>query len=155
MAGRGEHMTSERKTSAVERQRQVLELVKAGHDFRTIANQLGYSGPSGAHKAFKSAMQATIQPAANEMRMVQLERLNQLWKTIYPRMVKGELQAIDRGVKLLGEIAELMGLNAPKEVKVQHEMAAMANRVATDLGLNPADVLAEAERILVASGQVD
>jgi hypothetical protein len=155
MARPGEPMSSVKMITAVEREAKVLEYVKAGWGFQEIADKLGYKWPSGAFNAFKRAMQKTIQVPADEYRALHLARYEQIIKVNYPGMLQRDPRATDHVLKSLKGIAELLGLNAPKEVKLSHELAAMADRVAEGLTLNSADVLAEAERILTASGTVD
>jgi len=53
------------------------------------------------------------------------------------------------------EQAKIIGVHAPKEVKVAHDMEVFAARIAADMGLNANDVLAEAERIVASAGVTD
>jgi hypothetical protein len=115
MAGLGESMTSANRLNATERKRRALELRKAGYGFAAIADQLDYASPSGAHKAVMTALKETLKEPADELRTLELERLDQAWKAIYPSIVKGNFGAIDRGVKLMQRRAELLGLDAPKD----------------------------------------
>lgn len=137
---------------AAERRRQALELRKAGVDFRTIADRLGYEGPSGAHKAVTTALKALTAEPAEELRALMLEQHRAMLKAIWPSVVRADLKAIDRAIRILAAIADLEGINAPKEIKVNHDMQALADRVAESLGLNTADIMAEAERIIAEAG---
>lgn len=155
MARPGEPMSSERRIDAIERQAQALELRKAGIDFRTIAGKLGYDGPAGAYQAVKSALKKTLQEPADEYRALHLARHEHIIRANWPAMLRGDEGAARVILAALKSVADLLGLNAPKEIKVNHELLSLADRVADGLSLNPADVLAEAERILVASGTTD
>lgn len=99
---------------AKERQRQALELRKAGATYDKIAGQLGYASASGAHKAVSSALESLPRESAEALRQVQHEQINQAMIAIYPRVQKGELAAIDRFIKLQQRQAELHGLDATK-----------------------------------------
>lgn len=159
MAGRGnnqgESKASENRIAATMRHKQALELRMAGYGYQDIADRLGYKSTASAYDAIQSALKKTLQEPSDKVRELEIKRLDAMLAAIWVKVKQGNEYSIDRALKIMARRAEYLGLDAPKEVKVQHEMAAMANRVASDLGLDAADVLAEAERILVASGQVD
>ena len=136
MAGQGESMTSERMLSAVDKQRRALELRKAGYGFQAIADQVGYRSTASAYDAVKSALKKTLQEPADEYRELQRERLEQLWRTIYPQMIKGNFGAIDRGVKILQEMAELQGLNMAKDANLNVSLT----DVIRIIGVAPEDI---------------
>ena len=73
-----ESKTSERRLEAIEKQRKALELRKAGVGYVAIAKQLGYAGPSSSFKAVNSALKRTLQEPADEVRRLELERLDAL-----------------------------------------------------------------------------
>ena len=74
----GESTTSEKRLTAVDRQRQALELRRAGVGFEQIAKQVGYKGPSGAYKAVMSAIKKILREPGEEVRKMELERLDRL-----------------------------------------------------------------------------
>ena len=98
---------------ATERQRQALELHKAGFGYQAIADRLGYSGPSGAYAAIQSALRKTLQGPADELRKMEGERLDAMQVRLWPRAIKGDLWAIDRVLKIMDRRARLFGLDAP------------------------------------------
>lgn len=161
MAGRaggepvGKRMSMTQVVASVDREVQVLELAKAGYTFQRIAKSVGYANSGSAYKAFQRALQKTIQPVADEYRALHLARHEHVIKANWEAMNRGDGEASRVIIAALKGIADLLGLNAPKEIKVNHELLSLADRVADGLSLNPADVLAEAERILVASGTTD
>lgn len=154
VAGLGESMTSERRLEAVDRQKTALELRKSGRTFPEIAEHLGIS-VAGAHKAVQTALRKTLQEPADEYRALHVARYEQIIKTNWRGMLAGDPRATDAVFRAMKGIADTIGLNAPKEAKVVHEHMALAERVAADLGMNAADVLAEAERIVAAAGVAD
>ena len=113
-----ESTTSEKRLAGAENQRKALELRKAGFGFQAIADQLGYGGPSGAYQAVKAALKKTLQEPADEVRALELERLDQAWKAVYPQMLKGNFGAIDRGLRIMQRRAEYLGLDAPKDSRL-------------------------------------
>lgn len=105
------------KTESKERQRQALQLRTAGATFDKIAGELGYASASGAHKAVTTALKELPMEDAETLRAVQLAQIDRAILSIYPRVTKGELAAIDRLVKLQSRQAELMGLDAAKKTE--------------------------------------
>lgn len=153
--GARESSTSVRRLGAVDRQAQALGMRLGGATYHNIAESLGYRSPSGAHKAVESALKATLQEPADAVRAIELSRLDRMIMAIWPQATKGSYEAIDRVLKIMVRRADYLGIDAPKEIKVAHEMQALADRVAEEMSLNAADIIAEAERIVAAVGSVD
>lgn len=112
----GESATSPRRIEAVERQRQAVELRKAGASFRQIAEQLGYSSAGGAYKAVMTALRKTLREPADEMRGLELDRLDMLTFALWSEAQQGNLGAIDRLLRVMERRAKLLGLDAPSKV---------------------------------------
>jgi hypothetical protein len=146
MAGWGETKGRKNRALATERQRQALELHRTGVGYQAIADRLGYAGPSGAYKAVEAALRKTLQPPADELRTLELERLDLMHQALWPRAVAGNLRAVDRVLSIMKRRSRLLGLDAPKTLAVSVE--AMAEKMAERYGLEVVAVLAEAEWIL-------
>jgi len=108
-----ESKTSPRRISAKERQRQALELRKAGATYQKIADTLNYKNPSGAAQAVMSAMMQIIEEPAKEVLKLELERLDAILLSIWKAISQGHLSAIDRGLKIMERRARYLGLDAP------------------------------------------
>ena len=108
-----ESKTSKRRLEATERQRQALELRKSGASFESIARTLGYKGRSSAYRAVMAALRKTLQEPADELRKLELNRIDVALLGIWKLVRVGHLQAIDRFVKLAERRAKLVGLDAP------------------------------------------
>jgi hypothetical protein len=92
---------------------------KAGTTYERIARELGYRGPSSAYKAIQSALQKTLQEPAHELRIIEMERLNALYFSVYQQARQGQLGAVDRCLKIHERIAKLMGLDRPSQLKLE------------------------------------
>lgn len=120
MAGRkhiGESRTSESRLAAVDRQRQALELRKAGVGYAKIAESLGYGGPSGAYNAIRSALKRTLQEPADELRSLEVERLDALLLGLWTKAKGGDTWAVDRVLRIMERRAALLGLDAPRRIE--------------------------------------
>lgn len=139
-------LSDARAISAVAKQRRVLELRMAGAPFSRIAREVGYASLSGAHKAFQTALKATIQQPADEVRRLEVERLDALLGALWDLALGGNLQAIDRVLAVMQRRAAYLGLDAPQKIDVEHRIRAAAEAE----GLDPDEAVAEARRILKA-----
>jgi NAD(P)H-dependent flavin oxidoreductase YrpB (nitropropane dioxygenase family) len=100
---------------------ETIELLKAGASFSQIATQLQYADESGARKAVKALLEKREYESVDEMRKMELERLDKLLlgtggNGVYQQAIKGHLSAIDRVVKIMERRAKLLGLDAPTKV---------------------------------------
>lgn len=102
----------------VEREAQVLELRKAGLTFAQIAARLGYADHTGALYAFRRAMEKTLQQPANELRELELARLDELWARFYTKALTGQKAALDACLDIIDKRAKLLGLYAPTQMRL-------------------------------------
>lgn len=125
-----------------EREARVLHLRKAALTFDQIADQLGYADASGAKRAYDRAMQATIQQPADELRVLEDERLDTLLRAVWPSAISGKGWAVQRALQIMERRAKLLGLDAPSRahVTVSDEMTERIKQLAAQLGVNDPDV---------------
>lgn len=145
---------TQREYDRAERKRNALELRLAGASYRDIAQALEVS-PATALQDCKEALADIPVQQADEMRTVELSRLDRLQRAVWPRAVKGDLQAVDRAIKIIDRRAKLFGLDAPQQVQIT------ANDIdldaAVDKMLRVAEMALEKEKSnhLVDDGQDD
>ena len=113
-----ESKTSARRLKGHERKLEALRLRKAGYSFPAIALELGYGGPSGAYKAVMTALVATLQEPADDVRRLELERLDELLKGLWYFAKVGNQGAIDKVLRIMERRAKLLGLDAPTKNEV-------------------------------------
>jgi len=104
---------TDRAISALEKQKTALKLRAAGVEYTDIAHQLGYKTASGAHKAVTTALRKTLQEPADELRTLELNRLDVMLKSIWSMVIVGNPQYIVIALKILERRARLLGLDAP------------------------------------------
>ena len=108
---------TQRDYDRAERKRNALELRLAGASYRDIAQALEVS-PATALQDCKEALADIPAQQADEMRTVELSRLDRLQRAVWPRAIKGDLQAVDRAIKIIDRRAKLFGLDAPQQVQI-------------------------------------
>ncbi len=150
-SGTGESKTGVRRLSALDRQMQALDLRKSGASFAAIAQALNYASPSGAHKAVMSAIKKVLREPAEEVRTLELERLDRLQMAAWTKAIKGDLRAIDAVLRIMKRRAELLGLDAPARINVEMAVVEEVDRMIEAGLLSESDraaAVAEAEAIL-------
>lgn len=104
--------------NALDNQLKALELRKAGVSYQRIAETLGYKDASGAWRAVKSALKKTLQEPADELRTLEIERLDAMLSAIWASVKQGQYGAIDRAIKIMERKAKLLGMDAPVKADV-------------------------------------
>jgi len=113
--------TSPAKTRRLELQAKALELRRGGAGFVEIGEKLGV-GKSTAHRLIEASMadaRAQILASVDELRAEEVSRLDGMLAKLYPKAAEGDVQAIDRVVKIGERRAKLLGLDAPVRTALQ------------------------------------
>jgi len=116
---RGKPKTSKQAVETAEKYARALELRKQGKSLQQIADELGYSGPSGAHQALTRAIEQTVSEPAESVRRLELLRLDALFEKVWGKVEAGELALGDFILRLMARRAKLLGLDAPAQSKVE------------------------------------
>lgn len=106
------------EVQAVDKQIQALKLRQAGISYEDIARRVGYRSASGAYQAVKSAMRKTLREPADELRQMEISRLDVALFAIWPAVKRGDLFAIDRFLKICERRSRLLGLDAKQEINL-------------------------------------
>jgi len=112
-------MGRKRSIEATDTERRSLELRIGGASFDEIAKEIGYDTASGAWKAYQRALKATLQEPAAELRRLECERLDRLFRKMYEIAVnKGSPRHAEVALKAMEQRAKLLGLDAPARHRV-------------------------------------
>lgn len=136
--------------TAAEKQAEALRLRKAGLTYEEIADRLGYANKSGAYKTVMSALRKIVQEPADELRKLEIERLDVMLASLWPFILKGSPRHVEIGLKVMDRRAALLGLDAPKVVEDHRtvQIQFMAEKLAEESGLDKNEIIAEAQRII-------
>lgn len=116
--GRAKNKTSKVSIAAKMKAAQALELRKEGTTFAEIAKELKYNSPQAAYDAVRRALDATLREPADEVRKLELERLDALWQIQYLNAQSGDLQALTACLSLMDRRAKLVGIYMPTKVEM-------------------------------------
>lgn len=162
MAGRGgrrESVTSVRRLRDRDRTLKALEMRKIGLTWEVIAEQAGYKNRQSAYQSVMRFVEAMAQEPSDQVRKLELERLDMLWSRAMPGVGRGDPGSIGVALRIMERRAKLLGLDAPvrtevtgadggplEVVTIDDQTLAGAMRILISLGLGPAGALpAEAD----------
>lgn len=97
--------------AVLQREQDALELKRAGVTYDVIAERLKFANRGGAYKAVQRALVRTMQEPADELRTIELDRLERLHFAAWAKAINGDLRAIDRVLRIAERRAKLLGLD--------------------------------------------
>lgn len=116
-------MTEKRMTPAAidraKRRSQALELRAAGRKWREIADALGYSSPQHACRDGRKALNELTEAPAREVLAEELDRLEKLTQAVWKAARGGDVNAIDRVLRIMERRARYLGLDSPEKLEVE------------------------------------
>ena len=113
--------TSRMRVEAAKRREQAIMLRRSGWTFERIGQKLGIT-TSRAHSLVNEALveaRKQVSDVADELRVVEISRLDGLLEKFYPKAMKGDDQAAHRVLKIAERRAKLLGLDAPVRTSLQ------------------------------------
>ena len=120
-----------KKVSIIERRQTALSLRKSGASYRAIASHISLSpgnekySEGQAHADVTACLKALVSQTGldtEEYRALELERLDTAQLAIAKKVQAGDLQAIDRWLRISERRSALLGLDAPIQLKVEQQL---------------------------------
>lgn len=106
--------------NAAERRQRALDLRKAALSYRAIGKALGVSEFQ-AHTDVKTALAELKElehESAEELRSIELERLDAMQAVMQQKALKGDAGAVDRVLRIMERRAKLLGMDAPVKQEI-------------------------------------
>ena len=110
---------------ARERELEALKYRKLGMSYQQIADRMDMS-LAGAYKAVKRAIARITKEAddvAEEVRAIELQRLDELTLTYQPRAMKGDEKAAKLVIQVMDRRAKLLGIDAPSKQEISGDIS--------------------------------
>lgn len=104
-----------------ERRANAIKMRIAGIDYQTIADQLGYKSRGAACQDVSRAFDRNRAEEGRDierLRELELARYERAQAALWPKVLKGELAAIDTFIRLSARRARVLGLDVVQEIKV-------------------------------------
>lgn len=110
-----------KQTAVAERRAKVIQMKIAGVDNATIARECGHANPADVSqditRAFRRA-KATEAQELDALKTLELARYDRAQAALWPKVLKGDLRAIDTFIRLSARRCRVLGLDAVQELKV-------------------------------------
>lgn len=107
------------KASVLEREATAARMRLDGASYDEIASACGYASRPGAYGAVQRALARSIKEPADEIRKMELARLDRLHEAVWPVATANppDLAAVASVLKIMKRRAELLGLDAAKQIE--------------------------------------
>jgi hypothetical protein len=101
--------------NAAMRAAKALTMRQLGYTYDRIAEQCGYTNRGAAFHAVQRELKRTIGPVAEEVRDLELTRLDQLLTVYYAKALHGDGWSLDRVLRIMERRAAFLGLDQKKD----------------------------------------
>ncbi|MGI5293164.1 hypothetical protein ACQEVF_59000 [Nonomuraea polychroma] len=103
-----------RQVEISQRRYQAVQMRIAGVSPTVIAERLGYSGAASVSKDIDRALQKAAkneQMASEQLLKLEIDRLDRIMASLWPKVIKGEVNAAETALKCINRRATLLGLD--------------------------------------------
>ena len=110
-----------KQTAVAERRARVIQLKIAGVDNETIAREVGLANPADVSQDVTRAFQRAKAIEGQELdalKTLELARYDRAQAALWPKVLKGDLHAIDTFIRLSARRCRVLGLDATQELKI-------------------------------------
>lgn len=94
-------------------QRTALTLRSHGLSYREIGIQMGMQASS-VYKHVAKAMKSIIKEPAEDVKALELDRLDQLLGAVWSKSLEGDVEAVNAALRIMERRTKYLGLDAPK-----------------------------------------
>jgi hypothetical protein len=89
----------------------------AGHSYDQIARAVGYANRGTAHRVVAKALAERLADNIDQLRELELARLDALQASLWPKAENGDLRAVNACVRIIDKRCRLLGLYGFKEAQ--------------------------------------
>ena len=116
-----------RRVQAARQRRIAIQMSRSGESFEAIASRLGVTRSAARKMVNREARDFSDQTLADDRRMVHVEALMELWRALYGAATNGDLDAIDRFLRVEERLSRLLALDMADRLSVGEPVDAEAN----------------------------
>lgn len=117
------------KATAAARHLEALRLRQRGLPYDEIAARIGYANRSVAYKAVMKALTGQMREPAEQVRELEIDRLDGMLLALQEKIASGDTRAIDTGLRIMERRARLLGLDAPQSIDVTSKGEGLVTRI--------------------------
>ncbi|WP_188197233.1 hypothetical protein [Nonomuraea sp. SYSU D8015] len=127
----------QRQLELAQRRTQALQMRIAGVSPTLIAERLGYNSPQAASADITAALKRAAKAegmAAEHLLHLEIGRLDRMMAALWPKVLKGEVQAAETCLKIVNKRASLLGLDQiNRNGHPDHDMASLLGTMLAQL----------------------
>jgi hypothetical protein len=94
-----------------------VELMLKGRSYDQIAREVGYANRGTAHRVVAKALSERLADDIDQLRELELARLDALQASLWAKAEKGDLRAVNACVRIIDKRCRLLGLYGSKEAQ--------------------------------------
>ena len=98
------------RVATAARRLRCVELAATGQTYAEIASAVGYAGKSSARKAVLAALASREADAVDDLRRLEIARLDELQAASWEDALAGDVRAADRVLRIISARINLLGL---------------------------------------------
>jgi hypothetical protein len=87
-----------------------VELVRQGKTYDQVARAVGFANRGTAHRVVTKALSERLMVGIDELRDIELARLDALQVALWPRVEKGEVRAVNSVMRIIDRRCRILGL---------------------------------------------
>lgn len=107
------HPRRRNRPLAAWRKARAVELAIAGRTYEQIAAEVGYANRGTAYKVVQKALRSRTVAAVDELRSLEVDRLDALQASLWPDAMAGDVPAVSACAKIVTQRCRLLGLFEP------------------------------------------
>lgn len=100
-----------RRVMAGRQRRMAIQMSRSGESMEAIAARLGVTRSAARKMVTREARQFADHTQTDDRRMIHVEALMELWRTLYTPACSGDLDAIDRFLRVEERLSRLLALD--------------------------------------------
>lgn len=101
--------------ATIQRRTKAVQLRAAGLTWEEVAQKSGFSSKQAAQKSVMDLLKAKQSQAAEDYKIFELERLDQMTMGLAPKAFKGDPRSVDSMLRIMERRARYLGLDVPAE----------------------------------------
>ena len=105
---------------AAERRRRAVEMALTGSSYQAIADELGYANRGTVYRLVKNALEDRQVETIDELRQLEVERLDALQVAIWDDATNGDVRAVAAVVRIMHLRAKILGLYSHTDSTCPH-----------------------------------
>jgi hypothetical protein len=105
-----------RRMHAARQRKMAIQMSRAGESLESIAGRLGVTRGAARKMVTREARDSAGSTLTADRRMVHVEALMELWRTLYTPATNGDLPSVDRFLKVEERLSRLLALDLADQI---------------------------------------